>query len=418
MVVVHRTIISAMALFLAVVLRRISGGHCMGWIGRFAASSIRHGPEAISSQIRILPWLTPALLVVSGMASMANAQAQAQAQAQAPASPPAAAQTPLDASTRKAVIEGAIAKLTANYVFPEKVPAIANVLRRKLASGGYDTIIDPAAFAKTVSADMEPVAHDRHLHLIWSATARRASYTANNLTADEMAMVRARDARVNYLLPRVEVLPGNIGYLKIDGFLPPEDAGATLAGAMAFLRHSDALIFDLRDCGGGDPTMVAMVISYLVPPETQLNAFHQRGSQADVQSWTLPYVPGGRWSTDKPAYVLTSKRTASAGEEFSYDLQQLKRATIIGEPTWGGANPGGVMNIDQHFAIWLPTGAAVNPISGKNWEGDGVKPDVAVDPAQGLETARHLAVDKLLEYATEQQRAALLKLRETDKSGA
>lgn len=369
----------------------------MRWTGYFAALSIRH-------RHRFLPGFLCATLSLTSIISPATAQTSAP--------PPAAAPSPLDAQTRKAVIEGAIAKLTANYVFPEKVPAMARVLLRKLASGGYDAILDPAAFARAVSADLEPVAHDRHLHLLWSALPRRASYTSRTPNAAELAVMRARDARANYMIPKAEVLPGNIGYLKIDGFMPAEDAGATLAGAMAFLQHTDAMIFDLRDNGGGDSKLVAMALSYLIPPETLLNAFHQRGSPVDQQSWTLPYVPGGRWSTDKPVYVLTSKRTASAGEEFSYDLQQLKRATIIGEPTWGGANPGEVMNIDEHFAIWVPTGSAVNPISGTNWEGDGVKPDVAVDPARGLDVARHMAVERLLDHAIDQQRAALLKLRE------
>jgi C-terminal processing protease CtpA/Prc len=206
--------------------------------------------------------------------------------------------------------------------------------------------------------------------------------------------------RINYAIPKAEVLDGNIGYLKIDLFLRPQYAGPTVAAAMAFLQYSDALIFDLRDSGGGDPAMVAMVLSYVVPPHTEINRFHQRGGAADEQVWSLPYVPGGRWSTDKPVYVLTSGQTASGAEEFAYDLQQMKRGTIVGGATWGGANPGGVLPIDEHFAIFVPTGAAVNPISKTNWEGTGVKPDVAVSAAAALETARRLALEKLIAGAT------------------
>lgn len=348
-------------------------------------------------------------LLATAAAAMSCMVTSASAQTAVPSS-----STAMDAPQRRTVLNDAIAKIAANYVFPDKVPAIAKALRWKLASGAYDRISDPAAFANAVSADIEPVAHDRHLRLLWSAAPHRASYVSTALTPAELAMVKARDARLNYMLPKAEVFPGNIGYLKIDGFMSAQDAGATLAGAMAFLQYSDVLIFDLRECGGGDPTMVATTLSYLIPPETQLNAFHQRGSAVDEQSWTLPYVPGGRWSTEKPVYVLTSKRTASAGEEFAYDLQQLKRATIIGEATWGGANPGLTMGIDEHFSIFIPTGAAVNPISKTNWEGDGVKPDVVINPAVGLETARHLAVEKLLEHAKDQQRTALLKLLTRD----
>jgi C-terminal processing protease CtpA/Prc len=169
---------------------------------------------------------------------------------------------------------------------------------------------------------------------------------------------------------------------------------------MAFLQYTDALIFDLRENGGGDPAMVAMALSYLVPPHTEINRFHQRGGAVDEQIWSLPYVPGGRWSTDKPVYVLTSDRTASGAEEFAYDIQQMKRGTIVGAVTWGGANPGGMLPIDQHFAIFVPTGAAVNPISKTNWEGIGVRPDVPAEPAAALEVAHRLALERLAAAAT------------------
>jgi C-terminal processing protease CtpA/Prc len=159
--------------------------------------------------------------------------------------------------------------------------------------------------------------------------------------------------------------------------------------------------------------MVAMVLSYLVPPQTELNRFHRRGRDVDEQMWSLPYVPGGRWSTDKPVYVLTSNRTGSGAEEFAYDLQQMKRGTVVGGVTWGGANPGDFLPIDQHFAIFVPTGAAVNPISKTNWEGVGVKPDVAVDPAIALETARHLALERLIATATGDRARELRELLQT-----
>jgi C-terminal processing protease CtpA/Prc len=187
---------------------------------------------------------------------------------------------------------------------------------------------------------------------------------------------------------------------------------------MAFLQHSDALIFDLRENGGGDPAMVAMALSYLVPPETEINHIHRRDTAVDRQIWALPYVPGGRWSTDKPVYVLTSHKTASGGEEFAYDLQQMKRGTIVGGVTWGGANPGEFLPIDRHFAIFVPTGAAVNPISKTNWEGVGVTPDIAVDPAIALDTARRMAIEKLIAGATGDRAAELKRILDAQPSPA
>lgn len=325
--------------------------------------------------------------------------------------PAAAAPAPsTDAAARKAVIEGAIAKIAASYVFPEKTAAIAQALRRKLASGGFDAATDPKAFADAVNAVIEPVAHDRHLRLFWSREPLPPLGAGGEPDPAMMAQQQAMMRRINYAIPKVEVLDGNIGYLKLNLFPRPQNAGPTLVAAMAFLQYTDALIFDLRDNGGGDPAMVAMALSYVVPPGTELNRFHQRDKAVDQQVWALPYVPGGRWSTDKPVYVLTSNRTASGGEEFAYDLQQMKRGTVVGGTTWGGANPGGVLPIDGHFAIFVPTGAAVNPISKTNWEGVGVKPDVAVDPAIALETARRLALERPAASATGDHAAELKRL--------
>ena len=315
-------------------------------------------------------------------------------------SPDTAAVVPMDAAAKKSVIETAIKRIDANYVFPEKVPAIAKSLRQKLAAGPLAAASDPKTFVAAVNDAIEAVANDRHLRLRWSPRPLPPLDANGEPDAAQMAAMQAMMRRANYAMPRAEVLDGNIGYLKIDGFARPQNAGATLQAAMAFLQYTDALIFDLRDNGGGDPGTVAMALSYLVPPETKINEFHQRGQAVNDQIWSFPYVPGGRWSIDKPVYVLTSKRTASGGEEFAYDIQQMKRGTIVGASTWGGANPGGFFPIDDHFAIFVPVGAAVNPISKTNWEGIGVKPDVAVDPATALDTARRMALEKLASSAT------------------
>lgn len=326
--------------------------------------------------------------------------------------PPPSATAPaatIDAAMRKKVIDGAIAKISEFYVFPNKVPAIAKVLRAGLA-GKYAAITDAKAFADAVNVDIESVANDRHMRLFWSAEPLPPPLDPDKI--DPALLKKQIDflAQRNFAFPKAEVLEGNIGYLKINGFVRPQDGGPTLAAAMAFLGHTDALIFDLRDNGGGDPAMVAMTVSYLVKPETLINTFHRRDNPVDDQIWSIPYVPGGRWSTDKPVYVLTSAKTASGGEEFAYDMQQLKRGTVIGGVTWGGANPGGVQPLDQHFAIFVPNGAAVNPISKTNWEGVGVKPDVPVDPVDALKTARHIALQKLAEQSIGDRRAELEKL--------
>lgn len=316
----------------------------------------------------------------------------------------------IDAATRKEVIELAIGKIAAGYVFPGKVPAIAGALRARLASGAYDRLDDPAAFAEAVNADIQSIAHDRHMRLFWSAQPLPPRGAGGTIDPAEMQRFQRREAELNFRMPKVEVLDGNIGYLKMNAFDRPERAGPVFSAAMAFLARTDAIIFDMRENGGGDPHMVSFAVSYLLPVDTLIISFHQHGEAVDQQMWSLPYVPGGRWSTDKPVYVLTSDRTASGGEEFAYDIQQLKRGTVIGGTSWGGANPGDVVPIDRHFAIFVPGGTPTNPISKTNWEGVGVKPDVPVDPATALDVAWRMAMAKLIAGADAEHRPWLERL--------
>lgn len=317
----------------------------------------------------------------------------------------------LDRATQLRIVESALAKMRSAYVFPERVPAIGKVLRSGLA-GKYRGL-EAQAFTDAVNRDIARVANDKHLSLMWSPEALPPLLDMDHPDPAMVKQQREFMERRNFAIRRAEILDGNIGYLKINGFLPPEEAGDTLSAAMSFLRRSDALIIDLRNNGGGDPAGVAMLISYLVPTDTLINSFHRRDRPVNDQIWSMPYVPGGRWSLDKPVYVLTSADTASGAEEFAYDLQQMKRGTVVGAPTWGGANPGKMEPIDEHFAIFIPFGAAINPISKTNWEGAGVKPDVAVDPSDALTTAQRLAVTKMATSATGERLSELQKILST-----
>src|ERR1041385_3540561 len=163
---------------------------------------------------------------------------------------------------------------------------------------------------------------------------------------------------------------------------------------MGFVAHTDAIIFDLRQNGGGQPAMVTLIASYLFDKPTHLIDIYNRKEDTTTQNWTLSYLPGPRL-TKQPVFVLTSKRTFSGAEEFTYNLKNLKRATIIGETTGGGAHPVSPHRIDAHFMIGVPFARAINPISKTNWEGAGVEPDVKVDAADALQKAEQLAAAKL-----------------------
>lgn len=204
----------------------------------------------------------------------------------------------------------------------------------------------------------------------------------------------------NYGFKEVKILEGNIGYIDLRGFVPPKYAGETAVAAMNFVGNCKALIFDLRKNGGGSPEMIQLISSYLFSAEpVHLNNFYFRPANKNTQTWTLPYVTGKR-RPDMDVYVLTSKGTFSAAEEFTYNLKNLKRATIIGETTGGGANPGGNQIINDRFTVFVPTGRAINPITNTNWEGTGVQPDIAVPASDALLTAQQKALEKLAQNDT------------------
>jgi C-terminal processing protease CtpA/Prc len=208
--------------------------------------------------------------------------------------------------------------------------------------------------------------------------------------------------RLNCGFKKAEILEGDIGYLKFDFFADPGICGATVVCAMNFLANVDAIIFDLRENGGGDPKMVAFVSSYLFAERTHLNDLWTRKGDLTEQYWTEPYVLGKRLD-GKPSFVLTSKRTFSGGEEFTNNLKVLKRAMIVGETTGGGAHPVRGHRITEHFGIGVPFARAINPVSHTDWEGTGVEPDVKVDAPQALEVAIKLATERIKDHVQKSQ---------------
>ena len=298
----------------------------------------------------------------------------------------------IDDAAKARVIDGAIAMLNEFYVFPETAKKMEQALRERQKKGDYETVADGETFANLLTDHLQQVSHDKHLRVNFSPRALPKGDPAPNPEAE--ARMRAQMERANCAFEKAERLPPNIGYLKFNAFMDPSVCGPTATAAMNFLGNVDAIIFDLRDNGGGDPKMVAYLSTYLFDQPTHLNDLYNRKEDSTTQYWTLPYVPGKRLG-GKPAFVLTSKRTFSGGEEFTYNLKNLKRATIVGETTGGGAHPVGGHRIDDHFLIGVPFARAINPISKTNWEGTGVEPDVKVPAAEALDAAKKLAADEI-----------------------
>ena len=202
--------------------------------------------------------------------------------------------------------------------------------------------------------------------------------------------------RINWGLVKAERLDGNVGYLEIRSFeFDGKLADSSLAAAMAFLGNTDALILDVRRNGGGEPSYVALVCSYFMAPNVLINRFYWR----PLDRWDdfrTSKVSGRYYGTTRPVYVLTSDQTFSAAEEFAYDVQTQRRGEVVGDTTGGGAHPGGMRRVTDQFGVWVPAGRAVNPVTGKNWEGTGVLPDVPVAAKDALKTAHLRALKRIL----------------------
>ncbi len=325
---------------------------------------------------------TLAALLVAALPALAVAQ------------PPGPERT-VDAAERKAVIDGVLAELNKSYVFPEVAKKMEEAVRARQARNEYDNVTSGREFARLLTEHLREVSKDKHLHVDFFPRGLPKNAGSGRPSGEQMKRMKERAALRNYGFKKVERLDGGVGLLEFEGFPPPEFAGETAAAAMGFLANSSAVIIDLRKNGGGDPAMVAFLCSYFFDGEpVHLNDIYSRADDSTQQYWTLPYVPGKR-IVGKDVYILTSKRTFSGAEEFANNMKTLKRATIVGETTGGGAHPTNGHRVTDHFGVSVPFARAINPVTKTNWEGTGVKPDVEVPAELALETA-HLAILKKL----------------------
>jgi retinol-binding protein 3 len=316
--------------------------------------------------------------------------------------------TSIDAATRNRVIEGVLQRLHEGYVFPDKAAEMARAVRTQVKRGAYSRIVSARGFADTLTRDLRAVSHDLHLEVVYQREVRDEVPDAEP-SPQERRERRAFGRRVNFGLERVERMSGNVGYLEIRSFnFDAADVDSTLTAAMNFLAHTDALIVDLRRNGGGEPSMVAAVCSYLMPANTLINKFYWRPQRRWDEFRTGP-VRGRHYGLTRPLYVLTSDQTFSGAEEFAYDVQTQKRGEVVGDTTGGGAHPGGLRRITDHFGVWIPSGRAVNPITGTNWEGTGVRPDVPVPADGALRTAHLRALEHLIRNESDESRKVALQ---------
>lgn len=306
---------------------------------------------------------------------------------------PADAGAALTREKRQAIVRRVASEFRAKYVFADVAERMAALVEGNLARGGYDAVPDPEALAARLQEDLRSVSRDRHVKVL--------AGVVPDFDADPVVL-----RRENYGFTAAEVLPGNIGYVDFFQFYAVKDAAPTAIAAMNFVSGCDALVIDLRSNGGGYPEMRSLICSYLFAAPTHLLDF--RGRDGVTQDWTLPHVPGRRMP-DVPVYVLVGRPTFSCAEDFAFCLQSLGRATIVGEATGGGAHDCRLWTFpEEGISLQIPFNEAVDPRGGANWEGTGVKPDVAVPGRQAFRTAMRLAAQRLLQGETDEVRRRLL----------
>jgi C-terminal processing protease CtpA/Prc len=337
--------------------------------------------------MRALVSLIAAGSMMAGIPALSAAQPPAAAEA-APSPAPAAQPGPVDA---RAVVAEVRRLIAANYVIPEKRPALDAVLAEGLRSRRYLTR-DPAVLAERINADLERVGRDRHLNFRLNPE-RAAILAAASGEQPDMAAFEADVRRRAHGIAQLRLLEGNVRYMELRSFEALPDTEAAIDAAMQFLAGGDAVIIDLRENGGGSPRSVHHIISHFMEPDRPLVTFYQ-GDRASPMMTTMRELRAPRM-VGKPLYVLISGTTGSAAEEFTGHVAGYRLGELVGANTSGGAYMNQLYPIAGRFVLSVSTGRAVLASTGRDWEAVGIAPTIAVAPETALEVAHAHALRRL-----------------------
>ncbi|HEX8424017.1 MAG TPA: S41 family peptidase [Pyrinomonadaceae bacterium] len=369
-----------------------------------------------TTRTRAASLLLPALCFVVALASFNAAQQPRQ---------PEQPDMTIDAATRTQVIEGTLKNLNEAYVYPETAKLMEQAIRERVAKKEYEEVTSAQTLARMLTEHLQAVSRDKHLRVNYRAEALAegealpGARIVRRMRGDEGGGTPAGGGRVvrrnvndltgNMGLEKVETLGGNLGLLEFSYFDGSDEAGKKISDAMNTLADTDALIIDLRRCRGGANVPITLLMSYFFDKSVHLSDAYDRVTGETMTFRSLAEVPGRRYG-QKDVYILTSKFTFSAAEDISYTLKNLKRATIVGETTGGGAHPVTGRRLHDHFFVMVPFARYISPVTKTNWEGTGVEPDVKAAAAHALKVAQLTALKKLsAQKATDAKASAALK---------
>ena len=293
--------------------------------------------------------------------------------------------------------------------FPEARAEFAAVLDKGIASGRY-AVSDAALLVTRLNEDLASVTPDKHLNVSLNPEQSRALASASAAGAGPDGPPNAEAVRqaeqANHGLTRMEVLPGNVRYLEISGFQWAGPASERAYDtAMSFLAGGDAVIIDLRPNGGGSPDAVRYAVSHFIEPNKPLMTFFMGGSGVESTS-SMPSTKAPRM-VGKPLYVLSSKGSASAAEEFLGHIDGYKLGEIIGERSAGAGFRNQFFALPSGLVISISVGRAVLASTGKDWEAVGIAPALETTADKALDAAKVRALQRIAASAEPKRKAQL-----------
>lgn len=295
-----------------------------------------------------------------------------------------------NADVIRATVTEIAAVVGREYMDPEMGDRLAEYLLRRLQEGQYANAGTPEALAARLTQELVMESQNKHLAVAVIRQAVGASGTPMEARVREETV-----RRTNGGVQRVEILPGNVGYFSLTAFWRVEEARDAIANAMGLLANADALIIDMRKNGGGSPDTVALLMGYLFE-QPALPLFDIVSRAGERVAYATPSPGASERNERRPLYVLTARGTFSGGEGLAFLLQERARAEVIGERTPGAANPGRPYPVNALFEVTVTNGTLRSAVTGKNWEGNGVTPDIIVPGSDALRLAQSRALQRLI----------------------
>lgn len=275
------------------------------------------------------------------------------------------------------------------YIYPDVAKKTSAHLYKQYEAGYFDQCKDNETFATILTESVQSVNKDKHMKIMSNAPYIASENTQEAKSAHRMGQIN-NYRNINHGFKELKMLEGNVTYLDLRMFAPMDRAKEMVDAYMKLLSLSDAVIIDLTHNGGGDPSMVQYLCSYFFDQKLHLNSLYYREGDRTQEYWTLEEV-GGKKLVEIPLFIMIGEETFSGAEEFAYNMLTQKRATLIGQTSAGGANPGGTRGINEHLSVFIPTGRAINPITNTNWEGVGVQPEIHTKKEETFDQALILA---------------------------